>query len=213
MRVEIYSDVACPWCYIGKRRFERALASFAGADDVEVVFRPFQLDPGAPAAGSPLLASLERKFGPRAAQMTAHVADVGRGEGLAFDWPRAIAANTFDAHRLLWLAGREGGTRLQHDLAERLLEAHFTRGIDVADRAQLVLLAREVGLDGERAAAFLSSGEGVAETRAAIAEAVEVGVTAVPTFVFDGRYAIAGAQPASVFLKALEDVARERAAV
>jgi predicted DsbA family dithiol-disulfide isomerase len=98
---------------------------------------------------------------------------------------------------------------MQHDLAERLLDAHFTRGIDVADRAQLAMLAREVGLGAARATEFLSSGEGVAETRAAIGEAREIGVTAVPTFVFDGKHAIAGAQPASVFLKALEEVAAE----
>ena len=211
MKVELYSDIACPWCYIGKRRFERALASFAGADEVEVVLRAYQLDPRAESAGQPLLESLERKFGSRAREMTAHVGAVAHTEGLVFDWDRAIAANTFEAHRLLWFAGRERGARVQHELAERLLEAHFARGVDIGDPAQLATLARATRLDVARAASFLASDEGAAEVRAEIAEAGELGVTAVPTFVFDRKYAIAGAQPASVFLKALEDVARERA--
>ena len=212
MKVEIYSDIACPWCYIGKRRFERALASFPAADEVEVVFRPYQLDPAAPVQGTPLLPSLERKFGPRHRQMTAHVGEQARAEGLAFDWQIAIAANTFDAHRLLWLAEREGGTTLQHAVAEQLFDAHFSRGVDVGDRGQLAEVATRAGLDRDRVAAFLASGEGAAETRAAIDEARALGISGVPAFVFDERYLVSGAQPASVFLQALEQVTRETAA-
>ena len=211
MQVDIWSDIACPWCYVGKRRFERALGTFPGAADVEVTFRPYQLDPAAPVPGVPLLPTLARKFGPGFRRMTEHVARVGREEGLAFDWERAIAANTFPAHRLLRLAGLEGGRAIQHELADRLFEAHFARGLDVSDPDCLTTLATGAGLDRARVTAYLASDEGTHEARAEIAEARELGITAVPAFVFAERRMVSGAQPSELFAKALAQVAREAA--
>lgn len=212
MKVEIYSDVACPWCYIGKRRFDQALASFAGASDVEVVYRPYQLDPDAPATAYPLVERLEGKFGPRAAAMVQRVTEAARGEGIDMRFDHALAANTLAAHRLMHLAEREHGPATQLALAERLFEAHFTLGRDIADADQLIEIAGLAGMDRERVRSYLRSSEGLDETRAAIAEAREIGIGAVPTFIFDGRYALEGGQPVPVMLQALETVARERAA-
>ena len=211
MKVEIYSDVACPWCYIGKRRFERALAAFPRADEVEVVYRPYQLDPTASATPRPLMQALAEKFGPGAASKTGPVVDAARAEGLTMDFERALAANTLGAHRLLRLAEQEYGPETQHALAEALFEAHFARGADIGDPAVLAELASAAWMDGTRAAAYLSSDEGAAEVRAEIRGAQELGITAVPTFVFEGRYGVQGAQPASAFLQTLEAVARETA--
>src|SRR5688572_13965192 len=111
MKVEIWSDVACPWCYIGKRRFEAALASFAGAADVDVVYRPYQLDPGAPAKAYPLMERLAKKFGPQASAMAQRVTDAARSDGIDMRFSNALAANTLAAHRLLRLAEREYGAR------------------------------------------------------------------------------------------------------
>jgi predicted DsbA family dithiol-disulfide isomerase len=163
MKVEIYSDVACPWCYIGKARFERALAAYPGAGEVEVVFRPFQLDPGAPTAARPLRDYLAARYG-------------------------------------------------QREVAERLFEAHFAEGKDIGDADALAELAADAGMDRERVREYLASSEGADEVRARIADAQGLGIGAVPTFVFEGRYAVQGAQPASTFLQALEAVARETAA-
>ena len=211
MKIEIYSDVACPWCYIGKRRFDRALAGFGGGAEVEVIYRPYQLDPGAPATAYPLMQRLEKKFGSRAFEMVQRVTEAARGEGIDMRFGEALAANALAAHRLLRLAVQEYGPAAQHDLAERLFEAHFTLGRDIGHPTELTELAVAAGLERSRVIAYLQSNEGLEETRAEIREAQEMGITAVPTFVFDGRYAIQGGQPAPVMLQALETVARERA--
>ncbi len=207
MKVEIYSDVVCPWCYIGERRFARALAELPGADEVEVVFRPFQLDPTEPTTPRPLLEALEYKFGSNARAMTARVAEAARGEEIEIDWDRAIAVNTFTAHRLLWWALREAGPAIQRALAERLFAAHFTDGESVGDPTVLARLAGDAGLSAARAAAFLATDEGEHEVRAAIAQARRIGVTAVPTFVFDGEYGVQGAQPPALFREVFEELA------
>lgn len=206
MLVEIYSDVVCPWCYIGERRFAKALESFAGRDDVEVVFRPFQLDPGAPSTPSPLLDSLRTKFGPSARAMTERVTAAGAGEGIEFRWDDAVAVNTLTAHRLLRLAEREYGASVQRSLAERLFEAHFALGGNIADPGLLATLAVGVGMDRERVERYLSSEEGLAETREALRHARDLGITAVPSFVFDGQYLVEGGQPAETFVAVLNEV-------
>lgn len=212
MKVEIYSDVACPWCYIGKRRFERALTAYPGAEGVEVVYRPYQLDPGAPTPGVPMREYLTRRFGPGSAGMADRVVETARGEGLTMDYDRGLAANTLDAHRLMHLAEREYGPAAQRALAERLFAAHFAEGEDVGDAMILARIAEEAGMDATRARDYLASDEGRDEVQSEIAAAQRLGITAVPTFVFEGKYAVQGAQPTSAFLQALETVARETSA-
>lgn len=213
MKVEIYSDVACPWCYIGKARFERALGAFPGAGEVEVVFRPYQLDPATPRTAVPMFQYLEQRFGPGARGMVGRVVDSARQEGLTMDFEQGLAANTFDAHRVMWLAEREHGADVQRALGERLFRAHFAEGGDIGDAELLATLAAECGIDAGRVRALLASGEGTDEVRREIATAQELGITAVPTFVFDDRYAVQGAQPTSAFLQVLEQVAAESAGV
>ncbi|WP_406298982.1 DsbA family oxidoreductase [Embleya sp. NBC_00888] len=207
MKVEIYSDIACPWCYVGKRRFERALAAFPGAEDIQVTYRPYELDPTTPAEPAPLRERLAAKFGAANLDgMNARLADVGAGEGITFDFTRALAVNTLTAHRVLWLALTEFGPTAQAALKDRLLAAYFTEGENVADHDRLTEFAVEAGLDRDRVVAFLASDEGTDEVRREIAEAQEMGVTAVPTFVFEGKWAVQGAQEASTFLQVLEQV-------
>jgi predicted DsbA family dithiol-disulfide isomerase len=209
MKVEIYSDIACPWCYIGKHRFEQALAEFPGAAQVEVSYRPYQLDPDAPNQATGHRAWLDARYGPESAKLDARVAQLGRADGIAFDFDRALHVNTFDGHRLLRLARVEYGDSVQSALKEKLLAARFADGLDVGDHGQLADLAQSVGIDHERAAAYLASDEGTREVRSELAEARELGITSVPTFVFDGRAAVSGAQEVSTFRRILEQVAVE----
>ena len=211
MQVEIYSDVVCPWCYIGKRRFEEALSRFEGRDDVIVVFKPFQLDPNAPNVPTPVLDAYARKFGgpEEAARIMERVTSAAAPEGLEFHLEIAQRANTFDAHRLIAFADRHGR---QAAMKERLLQAYFIEGRHVGDHEQLAELAADVGLDRDDVAAFLASDDGVAELRADLLESLERGVSAVPTFVFEGRWAVPGAQDADTMLRVLETVAEKLSA-
>ncbi|MDB4877036.1 MAG: DsbA family oxidoreductase [Gemmatimonadetes bacterium] len=211
MKVEIYSDVACPWCYVGEKRFEAALAEFAGADGVEVVFRPFQLDPTASETGVPLTKYLERRFGTPVGDKLAHSTASAAGEGIVMNWDRVISANTRNAHRLSGLALREFGAPVQRALVEALFDAYFTKGLNVADLDVLSDLAASVGIDRERASAYLDSTEGVLEFQTDLAEAANLGVSSVPTFVFDGQYAVEGAQSTSTFAQVLQEVAQRSA--
>lgn len=213
MKVEIYSDIACPWCYIGKRRFEQALDRFPGKAGVEVVYRPYQLVPDAPEQATPHRAWLAERYGPQSAAMDARVTDLGRAEGITYDFDTALHANTFLGHRLLHLAGTEYGPAVQAELKEALLKAHFTDGVDIGDRAQLVEVAAAAGLDAERAAAYLAGDEGADEVRAQLDQARAIGITAVPTFVFEGRWAVQGGQEADTFLRVLQQVAEETGAL
>ncbi|MGW4470433.1 DsbA family oxidoreductase [Nonomuraea sp. NPDC004354] len=198
MKVEIFSDVVCPWCYIGHRRFARAAARFAG--EVEVTYRPFELNPDAPVEGEPLLEALGRKFGGSAAQMTEHVAAVGAEEGLELRFGQAISANSFEAHRLIELAAGQG---LAARMADRLFAAHFTDGLNIGDPEVLAKLAAEVGVT--------DTGEAAAQVREQLARARELGITSVPFFLFEERFGVSGAQPEDTFLAALEEVAQRTA--
>lgn len=211
MKVEIYSDVACPWCYIGKRRFERALDAFPQSAEVEVVYRPYQLDPGASTQAKPLLEHLAARFGPQASAMAGNVVQTARTEGIRMDFDRALSANTLTAHRLMRLAETEYGAEVQRAVAERLFQAYFSGGADVGDVSVLAEIGTKAGMDAERVRAYLASDEGTTEVRREIGDARRLGITAVPTFVFDGKYAVQGAQPPSAFLQALETVAAEAA--
>ena len=210
MLVEVYSDVVCPWCYIGKRRFETALAQFEGRDDVEVVWRPFQLDPDAPATPSPVTDAYARKFGgaAKAAELIGHVTTLAAEDGLDFHLDEAQRSNTFDAHRVIWFARHQGG---QDAVKERLLRAYFVEGRDVGDHEALADLAADAGLDRDRVAALLESDEGRADVADEIAQSAELGITAVPTFVFDGQWAVPGAQDPDTMLAVLRKVAAKSA--
>ncbi|MGN6522008.1 MAG: DsbA family oxidoreductase [Actinomycetes bacterium] len=208
MRIEIWSDVVCPWCYIGKRRLEKALAQFPHRDEVEVTWRSFQLDPSTPktwAGGRPgTTERLAEKYGVSVAEadaMQQRVAEVAAADGLDYRLDDALPANTIDAHRLLHFAADRGR---QDQLKERLLAAYFVEGRDVADHDTLASLAAEVGLPHDEAATVLRDPSRY-ETAVAddIAQAREFGAGGVPFFVFDRRFAVSGAQPVEVFTQAL----------
>ena len=208
MKVEIFSDIVCPWCYIGERRFERALMAYEGRNEVEVSFRPYQLDASAPSSAVPIREYLDRRFGRSSEAMLERVSKVAEQEGIAIDWDRALSANTRAAHELVGLAEREYGPEVQRTLMNALFAAHFTHGGDISDLEQLTDLATEVGLDRKRVQEYLTSGEGTQALLADLGHALELGITAVPTFIFEGQYIVQGGQPASVFLQVLEEVAR-----
>ena len=201
MKIEIWSDVVCPWCYIGKRRLERALGDFEHADEVEIAWRSFQLNPDTPAGTAvPTSEYLVQRFGPQASQMTGRVAALGREEGLDLDFDAALTVNTLDPHRLLHLAADLG---VGDAAKERLLRAHFTEGADLSDPETLVRLAGEAGVDPDRAREVLAGTEYADAVRADIELAQAFGASGVPFFVIDRKYAISGAQPAETFLQAL----------
>lgn len=206
LTVEIYSDVVCPWCYIGKRRLERALDQMNGAMQARVVWRPFQLNPTMPKAGMNRLVYLEAKFGGPAAMRSIQerVATVGALEGIDFDFARiARTPNTFDAHRLIWLAQREDK---QNDVVEELFHAYFVEGLEITTREGLLVLAERVGLDREKTRAFLHSDKAIAEVRDEEASGHRLGIRGVPYFVFNGSTTISGAQPVETFVSTIDQL-------
>jgi predicted DsbA family dithiol-disulfide isomerase len=204
MQVEIWSDVVCPWCYLGKRRFERALASFDHRDQVDVVYRSFELDPDAPiGVTTPTEKLLASKYGLTSAQAEEaqrQMEQRGADDGLDFHLAGLQSGNTRDAHRLLQLAKVHDR---QPELAERLHRAYFSEGLSVFDHASLLELATDVGLDRADVSRVLASDayEGAVETDEATARSL--GATGVPFFVIDRRYGISGAQSAEVINQAL----------
>jgi predicted DsbA family dithiol-disulfide isomerase len=212
MGVEIWSDVVCPWCYIGKRRFEKAVAELEGELDVDVVYRPFQLDPTAsPGVSMPVAEAYARKFGgpEQARAVIDRVTAMARVAGIEFRMDRSLRANTLLAHRLLWLA--EPPSRIaQADLKERLLRAYFIDGLDIGDPAVLADCAADVGFDRDEIVEFLDGDAGGAEVAAMLRQAHEAGITAVPTYVIDRRWAIPGAQDPEVFVQALRRFAAKK---
>jgi predicted DsbA family dithiol-disulfide isomerase len=212
MKIEIWSDVVCPFCYVGKRRLEAALADFPQRDQVEVVWRSFELNADAPAeTGEPLDAMLARKYGMGLAEAraaNARVTAMAAEVGLEFRLDRGRSGNTFDAHRLLHLAAERG---LGGEAKERLLRAYFTEGRAVGVRDELVALGVELGLDEDEVRAALDGDAHGQAVRADQREARELGVQGVPFFVFDRRLAVSGAQPVEVFGQALARAWAERA--
>ncbi|MEU7586405.1 DsbA family oxidoreductase [Micromonospora sp. NPDC049230] len=208
MEIEIYADVVCPWCYIGKRRLDEALASYPG--EVTVHYRPFQLDPSPVPEPLPVVQALAGKFGgpERARQVFAHVTQVAAGDGLHLDYDRAVTANTFDAHRLVSWATDQGRAA---EMVEALYQAHFHHGVDVGSRAALATLAGEIGLDAADARRFLDSDERVTDVADELAAARSLGITSVPTFVLAGKYAVSGAQEVQTLLAALSEVEQREA--
>ena len=204
MIVEIWSDIACPWCYVGKRRFEQALATFEHRDAVTVVWRSFELDPSAPPRhDEPQAVLLARKYRMPLAQaeaMNARMAGEAAKEGLTFHLDRVQVGNSFDAHRLLHFAATVGR---REALVERLFAAYLGGGEALGEHEVLVRLASDVGLDADATRAVLASDRFAADVRRDQARARALGVSSVPFFAIDERYGISGAQPPAAILEAL----------
>jgi predicted DsbA family dithiol-disulfide isomerase len=211
MKVEIWSDLVCPWCYVGKHRFEAALARFEGRDEVEVVWRAFELDPAAPTEHrGDYAARLARKYGvalDEARTMIETMTRVGAESGIGFRFDIARPGNTLDAHRLVqWAA--DGGEGRQGDLVQRLFAATFNEGRPIGDHATLAAVAAEAGLDSDGAWAVLGSDRYAFAVRGDEREARALGIHAVPFFVIDRAYGLAGAHPPGAILGALQEAAR-----
>jgi predicted DsbA family dithiol-disulfide isomerase len=205
MNVEIWSDIACPWCYVGKRRFEGALAQFEHREQVQVTWRAFELDPDAPPEREgERAARLAEKYGTtieRAREMEQHMTDVAAEDGLAFRFDIARSGNTFDAHRVVHLAAEHG---LQDEMKERLFKAYLEEGELISDHDTLVKLGVEVGLPRDELIDSLASDHFAAEVRDEERTAFGFGISAVPTFVIDRQFGVSGAQPPELLLDMLQ---------
>ncbi len=205
MKVDIWSDVACPWCYIGKRRFDAALARFEHSASVDVRWRSFELHPSAPPLREESyvdhLMGKYRISAGEAEDMIDGMIEAGARNGVVLRFDRAKPGNTFDAHRLLHWAAERG---VQADMKERLLRAAFTKGAAIGDREVLVALAGEAGLDPDEVRAMLDSDRFAADVRGDERRAAELGITSVPFFVMGG-FGVVGAQPPELLLQALQD--------
>ncbi len=203
LTVEIWSDVVCPWCYIGKRRFEAAVERFDG--DVEVTWRSFELDPSAPAVRERNASEhLAAKYGMSVEQALAshaQMTELAAQEGLEYHFERASGGNSFDAHRLIHLAAAHGK---QGEAKERLMRAYFTEGVPIGDREALIGLGEELGLDARAALESDAYADAVRDDEML---AQQIGIQGVPFFVLNRRYGVSGAQPAEVLVQALEKAA------
>jgi len=212
MKIEIWSDIACPWCYIGKRRFEQALNQFPHRDALDIVWRSFELDTTAPARQTTptveLLATKYRMSVEKAQAMMDSMAATGALDGLEFRFDRAISGNTFDAHRLIHFAATVGQRAA---MVERLFAAYFTEGEAMGDHDTLVRLAVDVGLDASAVRVMLSSTAHASDVRSDEARAQQFGITGVPFFAIDERYGISGAQPPAAIVDALTQAWKESA--
>lgn len=204
MKIEIWSDVACPWCYIGKRRFEAALSEFPHRDSVDVTWRSYQLDPTLPEHydGTELeyLSTLKGMPGQQVAQMFEHVAAQAKGEGLNYRFDKVVVANSFTAHRLIHLAAGHGK---QDAAKERLLSDHFEHGKDIGSTEYLTGLGRDLGIDADEVAVLFSSDKYADDVRFDFEEARALGISGVPFFVIDRKFGLSGAQPVETFSAAL----------
>lgn len=205
VEIEVWVDVVCPWCYIGKRRLEQAIAESSQPSEVSVTYRAFELDPNKPAGkGATVVEQLAHRHRASlddARAIVERAAIIGRPDGIDMDIDSQIDANSFDAHRLVALGLAQGGPALQGAVLERLFSAHFSEGKSVDDRESLQRLGAEAGLDGRRVAAVLASSDYADRVRADEAEAAELGVTAVPFFVANRQVALTGAHSTEVLGK------------
>ncbi len=207
MKVEIWSDIMCPFCYIGKRNFEAALNEFDAKNEIEIEWKSFQLDPTIPKMFEKKVSTYEylaeRKGMPveRSKEMHDNIVETARKVGLTYNFEKAVVANSFDAHKLIQLAKTKG---LGDAAEESLFKAYFTDGKDMSDHSTLIQLGKEIGLNEEEIIAALVSEEFEAKVNFDVSEGSQLGVTGVPFFVFDRKYAVSGAQPIETFLNALK---------
>lgn len=210
MKVEIWSDIACPFCYIGKRKFENALAQFSHKDTVQVEWRSFQLDPEADnVPGQNIYEVLAEKKGwtpEQAKALSGQVVNMAKEVGLDYNMDATVPANTYNAHRLTHLAAKHG---LQDAAEERLFQAYFMEGKNIQDGETLVQLGKDIGLAEDVIRSMLDSDAFQTDVRRDIAEAQQIGVRGVPFFVIDRKYAVSGAQPSELFLQALQTARTE----
>ena len=205
MRIDIWSDVICPWCYLGKRRLERAMAQLDWADEIEIHWRAYLLDPTATSEPQDLASAINRKYGPGAFDgMKKRLGALGEAEGITYRFDTAVRVSTLDAHRLLAWAWDSAGAAGQGALKERLLRAYFEDGANVADAATLARLAGEAGLDGAAATDVVASGAFRDVVLADLEGALDREITGVPAFVIEDRLLIPGAQEPDTFVNVLE---------
>ncbi|MCR9134466.1 MAG: DsbA family oxidoreductase [Alphaproteobacteria bacterium] len=211
INVDVVSDVMCPWCYVGKRRLETALADLPDHVQVDVHWRPFQLDSTLPKEGKDRQLYLSEKFGgtDRAREFYGTIAEAGRAENIPFDFDAiAVSPNTLDAHRLIrWSAMEAPG--VQDRLVEALFRAYFVQGKHIGDNAVLLEAAEEAGMDRAVAETLLQGDADRTEVETEIETARKMGVTGVPCFILDNKYAVMGAQPAEVLANAIREVASQ----
>lgn len=209
IKIEVVSDVVCPWCYIGKRRLENAMQTLNGEYEFEVEYRPFELNPEMPAAGAPQDDYLSKKFGSREKydSITSHVSGIAAQEGLEFNFDRQkVSPNTRKAHSLLQVARSEGK---QLELAELLFRAYFSNGVNLSDEQNLVDIAAAAGIEPSKAKQVLSDENSLLQVALEEQEMYKLGITGVPFYIINGRFGISGAQSSETFQKALLEVGKE----
>lgn len=209
IKIEVVSDVVCPWCYIGKRRLENALDQLKNRFDFDVEYSPFELNPDMPMEGRNQKEYLMQKFGGEVKyqQITGHVTKVAAGEGLNFDFNNQhVSPNTRDAHRVIWFAKRNGK---QLEMKEALMKAYFEQGVDLSKKENLAQVAAQVGIDYDEVMTLLKSEEGLAEVTFAEQQNYQRNVTGVPFYIINNKYGISGAQPAESFVQALTQIGSE----
>jgi predicted DsbA family dithiol-disulfide isomerase len=209
MKVEFWSDIVCPWCYIGKRRFEKALSQFEHREEVEVIWRSFELDPSSPRHSGDLMESLSKKMGRtihEVKQMTEQITTLAAQDGLEYRFDLMKPGNTFDAHRLIHYSATQG---IVEEVSEHLYHAYFTEGLPVGDVDSLITVAEKAGLDGTKVRNVLESDLYSDEVRADERYASALKITGVPFVLVSEKYAISGAQTVEVFLNALRQAWNE----
>ena len=209
LTIDIYSDIVCPWCYVGKRRLERALAQLGGGAHARITWRPFQLNPTMPSDGMDRAAYLKAKFGSLETfgQMEEQLLAAGADEQISFAFEKIQRTpNTFAAHRLVWYAAQQGK---QDAMVETLFRGYFLEGQNIGDVKTLTHVAAEAGLDRTETEKFLSSEKGVVEVKAEEAVGRRFGIRGVPYFVFNGTVSISGAQPPDIFVSAIQQAEKE----
>lgn len=209
IKVDVVSDVVCPWCYIGKRRLEAAISKVKGDIEVEVNYLPFELNPNIPSEGADQKLYLEAKFGSsdRYRQLTAHVTSIAGQEGLHFDFAKqTIMPNTLNAHRLIQFAGTLG---VQDAVKEALMKAYFEDGVDLSNNENLLTIAERAGLDRKGAEQLLSSDKDVDAVREMENLSKRRGITGVPFFIINDKYGVSGAQPHDTLAQIFKDACAE----
>jgi predicted DsbA family dithiol-disulfide isomerase len=204
--IDIVSDVVCPWCYIGKRRLERAIHDLSSSYDFKITYHPFELNPTIPLQGINQKEYLTKKFGgaERYDQITTHVAEVAAAEGLSFNFDKQkVSPNTRNLHRVLELARQHGK---QAEMKEAFLKAYFTDGIDLSSIENIVNVATKAGLDTDTTTALLSGTDGLAEIELAEEQMQRNGVTGVPFFIINNKYGVSGAQSSETFIKVFTEI-------